>query len=632
MIPIVEDKDGNIIHIDDVDKDNNDKEYICLACGTSVKPRSLNIDNKMQPHFYHLNASECRNESIYHKMYKKYLFKEGKDFILVWDEVKNKYSVREIFIEKEYETKFGIYKPDVTVITDCDKTIFFEMNYSSKKYEDEYFDKWSELNNDVVEIDVKKLYRLSYTENTPEFDIVYHDGVCNHKYEKHSRMSTYYKTIGNYKRENKFTPEKIQQIEKLDWFWAELKNYKKGLTDGDKIVELFSYLDIIERDICVEIVKKLKCIDLVESFRTIVIESLTKYTNIKLKQYIDRYKCKFRIVKVTPQKYRIVVSHNDCKYQFTEDRFYKNYCKYNCGSCNDYCDCFIIKSTDGFFYKDAYEYVDILSNYNDYINRYIKSFTTYLNNEYLYTDVNMMYENDCIYDFTKEIYRNIPDHIKKSDCSFLNDNVDNFESICLYYYNMITVDNIIEFFDRYDNRIKTLLPDIYNSICNDIYDYRKLKVTEYFYGNFKLDELKIYLKHIKSYDSYNLSINRCISDIQRYSVDEVNNLYYQKVFDNYLSKLHIIIKYLNNKSEYINYSVDNHDKNGLVITFKHKDIDLLYSHRYTLKNISIIEKSIKDIIDCIIIFVNDTYRCEINRMFPEGYEIWHMKRNNQEEV
>jgi hypothetical protein len=141
------------------------------------------------------------------------------------------------------------------------------MDYSSRKYEEEYFDKWSELNNDVVEVDIKKLYRLSYTTDIPEFDVIYHNGVCTCKYEKQSRSSTYYKTIGNYKRENKFTPDKIHQIEKLDWFWAELQRYKKGITDKEKVVELFSYLDIEERDICIEIVRKTKCIDLQEQFK-----------------------------------------------------------------------------------------------------------------------------------------------------------------------------------------------------------------------------------------------------------------------------------------------------------------------------------------------------------------------------
>ena len=133
------DKEDNYIHIRDA-KEN--VEYFCPCCRNSVKPRAFKteIEYQVQPHFYHVCGS-CDEESRVHWIYKNWLFKEGSKFYVD----KKLYTVGSVDIEKSYNTNFGKYRPDITVNTKCGKVIFFEINFTSAKKEDDYFAKWDEL-------------------------------------------------------------------------------------------------------------------------------------------------------------------------------------------------------------------------------------------------------------------------------------------------------------------------------------------------------------------------------------------------------------------------------------------------------------------------------------------------------
>ena len=141
-------EDANYIHINDV-KENVD--YYCPCCKSLIKPRAYKKDEqyKMQPHFYHINGG-CTEETYIHYICKNFLFEAGSKFIVSGIE----YEVKEVITEKGYDTKFGIYIPDITVTTTSDKIFYFEIRNTNKKTTD-YIPKWDELGNDVVEVDVK---------------------------------------------------------------------------------------------------------------------------------------------------------------------------------------------------------------------------------------------------------------------------------------------------------------------------------------------------------------------------------------------------------------------------------------------------------------------------------------------
>ena len=81
-LPVAMKKDGSYIHIRDIDETNKNDLYYCPCCKGIVKPRSLKEENKMQPHFYHSEGNNCDSETIYHWLYKNWLFNQGSKFII----------------------------------------------------------------------------------------------------------------------------------------------------------------------------------------------------------------------------------------------------------------------------------------------------------------------------------------------------------------------------------------------------------------------------------------------------------------------------------------------------------------------------------------------------------------------
>lgn len=257
--------DANYIHIRDA---KDDKKYYCPCCYSIVKPRAYKEEKEyqVQPHFYHVNG-ECSAESRVHWLYKNWLFKPGCKFYIN-DKL---YTVKETVIEKTYHTKFGDYRPDITVILDNDEVMFFEINFSSSKKEDNYFCKWNELNKDVVEVDIRKLINIDYKSEIPTFELIYSDGVCYKK--QYQKRDLYANTIGVMKQEWK-RQDKINykiQWEKLDWFWIELQKYKNKKCSKEDILNKFKDIDISNKEFCFDLIKKMNCIkDIKQELRDII--------------------------------------------------------------------------------------------------------------------------------------------------------------------------------------------------------------------------------------------------------------------------------------------------------------------------------------------------------------------------
>ena len=166
---------GNIKIINEVK--NNKDTYFCPLCNSEVIPKAIKNDAKVAPHFAHIDKSKCTSESMIHWWFKNKFLESGDSFIVKTDK-EYKYICKEILIEQIYKTKFGEYNPDITIITETGETIYFEMNYTNKKKLEDYLDKWSDLGNIVVEVDIKSLMQANYGENTYVFKALFYQGKC----------------------------------------------------------------------------------------------------------------------------------------------------------------------------------------------------------------------------------------------------------------------------------------------------------------------------------------------------------------------------------------------------------------------------------------------------------------------
>lgn len=256
--------DANYIHINDV-KEN--VSYYCPCCKGLIKPRAYkkNEKYKIQPHFYHVSGG-CTEESYIHYICKNFLFETGSKFIV--NEIE--YEVKEVITEKGYKTKFGVYIPDITVITTSNKTFYFEIKNTNKKTID-YIPKWDELGNDVVEVDIKQFVNKKFDSDIPEFKLIYSDGECFIREYVHREYEEIEKRKLEWKRQDKLN-YKIKW-ERLDWFWKELQEYiyNKQSNNKEKILESFKYLDKEDMEFCVNIIKKHKgCKELYSMIREYV--------------------------------------------------------------------------------------------------------------------------------------------------------------------------------------------------------------------------------------------------------------------------------------------------------------------------------------------------------------------------
>lgn len=264
------DDSANYIHIVDAKENTN---YYCPCCKGLIKPRAYKkgIEYQVQPHFYH-ETGGCSDESYIHYICKNWLFEKGCKFIVNSFECE----VENIEIEKTLHTSFGDYRPDVIVTTTIGKVFYFEIKTTNKKNE-LYIPKWDELGNDVVEVDTRYFINQKYQNEIPEFSLIYSDGICFIKsYSKTDYEETIAKRKLEWKRQDKLN-YKIQW-ERLDWFWVEMQKYKQGEKSLDDVFFAFSKLDLFDKEICFDLLKKQSCIKgNNQNFRDIINQEVKKY-------------------------------------------------------------------------------------------------------------------------------------------------------------------------------------------------------------------------------------------------------------------------------------------------------------------------------------------------------------------
>jgi predicted RNA-binding Zn-ribbon protein involved in translation (DUF1610 family) len=249
------DKD-KIITINEINDINRHDKYFCPMCGSELIPKA--IESKyITEHFAHIDASKCNNETMMHWWFKNKFLEQGDEFKIVTDKERS-YVCKKVLIEQTYTVGDKTYKPDVTILTECGKIIYFEMDYSNKKKIQDYIDIWLELKNTVVEVDIKKLIMR---ENIPMFKALFYNGKCFNM----KKNDIYYDTIGIFKEQkyakglNKLDKKKL---EKLDWFWNDVLRYKKDEVDIDYMINVIDSIDYEDFDVVIEILNKIKCVNI----------------------------------------------------------------------------------------------------------------------------------------------------------------------------------------------------------------------------------------------------------------------------------------------------------------------------------------------------------------------------------
>lgn len=265
------DEFANLIHVKISNKNNN---YYCPCCGGTVKPRALD-SNKEQSHYYHVTG-KCTKESQLHFFCKNWLFEKGSKFYINND----LFEVDYIEVEKNWNTPFGDYRPDITVYTTLGKIIYFEIFFTNRKTGDDYFCKWDYLENSVVEVNIKEYMFKTDKDVIPTFTYLYHEGVCYSK--PYAKKDLYANTIARIKHD--LTRQKVLnykvRIEKLDWFWQEIQQ-NKSREDILKVVSCMEYDDMVT---CYEIIKKKNCVSYLKNdVLDIINESVIK----KVRESID---------------------------------------------------------------------------------------------------------------------------------------------------------------------------------------------------------------------------------------------------------------------------------------------------------------------------------------------------------
>ncbi|TPF17953.1 competence protein CoiA family protein [Priestia megaterium] len=313
------DQSENIITINEVEENNT---YACPVCGSELRPKAIN-SKRVTPHFAHVDSSKCSGESMIHFWFKHKFIEVGDTFTILTDK-EITYKCKEIHIEKIYNVDGNIYKPDVTIITECGETVFFEMNYSNKKEVKDYIDIWLALKKTVVEINIKSLVNI---EN--KFKALFYNGKCFNT----KRNDSYYNTIGKHKEEMshfKSNDELKNRIKKLDWFWEDMIRYKKGEISIDRLTDTVKHIEIEEKFVVYDIVKKIRCSEVAE-LRNYLKETIKNYRTMHrfyssiesdspIKRAVNELNCFFKNIDMG---YKVVLDSNTVKrksYRYTRRR------------------------------------------------------------------------------------------------------------------------------------------------------------------------------------------------------------------------------------------------------------------------------------------------------------------------
>jgi|GEM_PF-5821170 len=239
------DKNKNYIFIENAIQG---EDYYCPSCGGIVRARAIN-SNLVTEHFYHINRCNCNGgESSLHLYWKNNLINIGEEIYLP---TIGNITCIDKRIEFTFNTKDGIYRPDLIIKTDNpnNRFIIFEIYNTNKKNISEYEDIWNELKYPVFEIDVKNL-RKNKDNLNEELTLLYDRN--KEYFIKNSKMiigQLYNKLTERIENKNIEIPRDIQKMIDLG-FVSEIEiinkiksyPYKRKYPFDEGILNQYSYI------------------------------------------------------------------------------------------------------------------------------------------------------------------------------------------------------------------------------------------------------------------------------------------------------------------------------------------------------------------------------------------------------
>lgn len=556
-LPFALDDRKNYIYIQDAKRNNT---YYCPCCGKELITAAIDEDKeyKVPAYYRHKPNEKCDAESLSHWVYKIWLFDKGCQFYVNDGINKKLYTVESVDIEKTYYTDFGNYRPDITIITTSDKMFFFEINFSNPKRSDDYYCKWWELNNDVIEVDVMKLQKESFNNRIPTFRLIYSDGICyDSKYNRKDVFAGIANDINIRKEEIKRQDMLNYKTvwEKLDWFWNEIKKYKAMKSTMDDVLNSFKCVPYEEMELCFNIVKRVSCINNNQGFRDIINQNFNDQINNLINKY-NKMINKMAIFSIKKDAYYKMVWNINCETIDSVGIMMKSIHKIESE---------LTWRKHYFPYSLYLEFENIIINYYDSllihfsivnkINQCIRESANDKDYEYIKTKNNYPYFTSKLLDSENYIekYKNdvlccIRDRIYNENKCKIEDTINNFNfgndryeyeySVCKNEEMQITSIS----FTLYSTRYKDILSKKIK-ICNNIMETEDINKFLNSTPKIRLKILKNFIVDIKQDDMINTKFAVTLSDIKQKIKSRCNYLYFDyNCPDIYTAKFRISIR------------------------------------------------------------------------------------------
>lgn len=237
-----------VIKINDADIN---KIYKCPCCGADVFSRATK-SKKVTMHFCHVSGESCSTnggESYIHKWIKTVLFTPNQVIKVNTKDGIKEYAVKEVEIEKRYETSQGDYIPDISILTYEGEKIFVEIYNTNKKSIKKYWLKWFELGNTVIEIAVDDIINKDLDSMVLEPIYENSDRFKNFEESDYNKMMG--KNVGR------------GELERLKKLYDDVYDYINGKGDIKKMVEHEKGYMFNKKYICStiidELIKDVKC-------------------------------------------------------------------------------------------------------------------------------------------------------------------------------------------------------------------------------------------------------------------------------------------------------------------------------------------------------------------------------------
>lgn len=608
---------GNVITVDKI-KNNYNEGYFCPLCGSEVIPKALE-STKVSPHFAHLNREACGGESVVHWWVKNELIKKDDVFEIITNE-SNQLMCKELLLEQSYETPYGTYKPDISIITYKNETVFVEVNFTNKKNIDEYYLKWKYLGNTVVEFSIKNIYSEENNKviTSNSFNAIYYKGMKFNIDKNDKEYTAYRKSIGS-----KIDTEEYEKLKQIEWFIEDIYRYNKGVIDIKELELGYGEAINLSEEIIEKIYKNNKCSkalkDIVLYRDELVADVKNKISNefnvdvwcsnnAQERLIVDRLFSPNRIKINTERMLKDIIEQ--------ENMSLKMKYLYDIGMKNIYDDMWVeITGLDNIYpyYKSKQYVLKVMDELKNTLYKYEAIYNYVIQNKYLYRDSNYNYSiytnfkrnilefvikrlanlgiiNDINeeWKYVNKTIKNIIRDIIESDYSYFESNM---EEVCGELFINLESENVERDIECIGNKLLKLREE-YDFIFSKCYAVDNvLKINGYKNYSIKvngsLDEINIYGNNING-KIYKNGVIR-INDVNMCKT-EVNNL------DSFIRDFEISI----------NYTTENGN-----CLFSQKDMEL-YSKildRYTKEN----NKNYRVVADKMEIVIFANYNQEISR-------------------